>query len=74
MSMHQLPIVLLLLFFMFSTRSGGPIAYAACVTACAAGCSAGTAMTGTPLSLAACQTMCAPLLAPITRDVPSGGN
>ncbi len=72
--MHQLPIVLLLLFFMFSTEGGEPIAYVACVTACAAGCSAGTAMTGTPLCLAACQTICAPLLAPITRDVPSGGD
>jgi hypothetical protein len=60
--MRNLTIILLLLF-MFTTVDGGPAAYIACVTACAAGCSAGTALTGTPLWLAACEMMCAPLLA-----------
>jgi hypothetical protein len=61
MSIQTLVVVLLLLSI-FPRVNGGPFAYILCVTVCASGCSAGTAMTGTPLCLSACQAMCAPLL------------
>lgn len=60
--------VALVLLNLVSLSSGGPLAYAACQAACAAGAAAiagTTAFFGVPLAMAAysaCQAACVPLL------------
>jgi hypothetical protein len=62
MAIQNSALVLLLLLSVASMVDAGPAAYIACLTACTAGCSTGTALIGTPICLTACQAMCAPLL------------